>query len=265
MAEALEQLGITVWGTRIPVPKELQRLIDESANMSDESECENNNMNNDAILTGDYNDSESDADCCDIPSASELMSKSNTERLKHLNLDESKCIIDQNGDTAKLNLGVGNTVLQSDCRSLDLLFQNPSKDDKQSDLSQKNESALILQNSDSKQSVLQVLTSAPVYSFDELKINNQSCSHASIDKEDSSIDTTRVNLDITTMITLVSNITHGGCKYSFKEKILSLQAEEERQTPVLPELESYLEGIYHAVRTIIPKHKTEVRFYRIPD
>ena len=46
------------------------------------------------------------------------------------------------------------------------------------------------------------------------------------------IDDSRVNLDITAMIAYVSAMTNGRNWFIFKEKILSEQAEWERQRPV---------------------------------
>ncbi|CAI9728074.1 Hypothetical predicted protein [Octopus vulgaris] len=51
-----------------------------------------------------------------------------------------------------------------------------------------------------------------------------------------------VNLDITTLITLVSAVTHGHCNFIFPEKILTLQAKEEREKPVLPQMLDFLKG-----------------------
>jgi len=53
---------------------------------------------------------------------------------------------------------------------------------------------------------------------------------------------TIVNLDITTLIVLTSNITNGECRYNFKESILTKQAEEEQQEPALAKLLEYLDG-----------------------
>ncbi|WAQ93922.1 CG025-like protein, partial [Mya arenaria] len=50
----------------------------------------------------------------------------------------------------------------------------------------------------------------------------------------------RVNLDVTALITLVSVVAHGGCYFRCKEKILSEQASEERESPVLRKLTSFL-------------------------
>ncbi|KAL4222478.1 hypothetical protein ACF0H5_018517 [Mactra antiquata] len=52
----------------------------------------------------------------------------------------------------------------------------------------------------------------------------------------------KVNLDVTTLICLVSAVTHDGCHFRFQEKILSQQATEERQIPLLPKLLMFLQG-----------------------
>ncbi len=52
----------------------------------------------------------------------------------------------------------------------------------------------------------------------------------------------KVNLDITTLISLVSNLCHGSCDLVFEEPILSQQAEQERDEPLLPKLNSFIKG-----------------------
>ena len=54
---------------------------------------------------------------------------------------------------------------------------------------------------------------------------------------------TKVNLDITTIISLVSNMCHGHADYIFKESGLSAQAEEERKCALLPKLTEFMEGL----------------------
>ncbi|XP_076460529.1 uncharacterized protein LOC143293511 [Babylonia areolata] len=49
-----------------------------------------------------------------------------------------------------------------------------------------------------------------------------------------------VNLDITTLITLVSAVCHGGCHFRFRDKVLDQQAAEERERPSLPDLMAFL-------------------------
>ncbi|XP_016133870.1 UPF0415 protein C7orf25 homolog [Sinocyclocheilus grahami] len=50
----------------------------------------------------------------------------------------------------------------------------------------------------------------------------------------------RVNLDITTLITYVSSLSHGNCHFTFKEVVLTEQAAQERQEKVLPRLEEFM-------------------------
>ncbi|XP_041849565.1 UPF0415 protein C7orf25 homolog [Melanotaenia boesemani] len=52
----------------------------------------------------------------------------------------------------------------------------------------------------------------------------------------------RVNLDITTLITYVSSLSHGHCHLSFREPVLTEQATQERRQPVLPQLHAFMEG-----------------------
>ena len=54
---------------------------------------------------------------------------------------------------------------------------------------------------------------------------------------------TKVNLDVTTLIALVSELTHGGCWYEFPEPLIRELAEQERLHPLLPELNSFLQGM----------------------
>ncbi|XP_060575092.1 UPF0415 protein C7orf25 homolog [Ruditapes philippinarum] len=74
-------------------------------------------------------------------------------------------------------------------------------------------------------------------------VDFHSIRHMLADNELTSIDKIgRINLDITALITLVSAVAHGGCYFRFKEKILSEQAAEEREDPVLPKLNAFIEG-----------------------
>ncbi|GFO46343.1 LOW QUALITY PROTEIN: upf0415 protein c7orf25-like protein [Plakobranchus ocellatus] len=52
----------------------------------------------------------------------------------------------------------------------------------------------------------------------------------------------RVNLDITSLIALVSSVTNGQCHLVFRDQVLTTQAKEEREAPVLPVLKRFLEG-----------------------
>lgn len=52
----------------------------------------------------------------------------------------------------------------------------------------------------------------------------------------------RVNLDITTLITYVSSLSHGRCHFTFSEVVLTEQAAQERHQQVLPQLNAFMEG-----------------------
>lgn len=52
----------------------------------------------------------------------------------------------------------------------------------------------------------------------------------------------RVNLDITTLITYVSSLSHGRCHFTFREPVLTEQAAQERCQQVLPQLHAFMEG-----------------------
>lgn len=51
-----------------------------------------------------------------------------------------------------------------------------------------------------------------------------------------------VNLDVSTLLSLVSSLTHGGCGLMFREAVLTEQAASERTAPVLPLLHSFMSG-----------------------
>ncbi|KAK0049436.1 UPF0415 protein [Biomphalaria pfeifferi] len=52
----------------------------------------------------------------------------------------------------------------------------------------------------------------------------------------------RVNLDITSLIALVSSVTNGNCRLVFRDKVLTQQAKEEQDCPILPLLTEFLKG-----------------------
>ncbi|XP_059915098.1 UPF0415 protein C7orf25 homolog [Gadus macrocephalus] len=52
----------------------------------------------------------------------------------------------------------------------------------------------------------------------------------------------RANLDITTLISYVSSLSHGHCNFTFREQVLTEQAAQERQHQVLPELKAFMQG-----------------------
>ncbi|XP_068998298.1 UPF0415 protein C7orf25 homolog [Embiotoca jacksoni] len=52
----------------------------------------------------------------------------------------------------------------------------------------------------------------------------------------------RVNMDITTLITYVSSLSHGRCHFTFREPVLTEQAAQERRLQVLPQLDTFMAG-----------------------
>ena len=93
------------------------------------------------------------------------------------------------------------------------------------------------------EAVGEIVNLSDVESEDESE--SESESDSDFDSEDGeesfdeiTIDNTKVNLDITAMIAYVSALTNGRNWFQFSEKILSAQAEWERQNPVKPFLDS---------------------------
>lgn len=50
-----------------------------------------------------------------------------------------------------------------------------------------------------------------------------------------------VNLDVTALLCLISNLCYGNCDYVFSEAVLTRQAKEEIQSPVVPKIEEFIE------------------------
>lgn len=51
-----------------------------------------------------------------------------------------------------------------------------------------------------------------------------------------------VNLDVTTLLALVSNLSNGSCNCSFESKVLRDHATQEKNSPVLPQLRAVMDG-----------------------
>lgn len=67
----------------------------------------------------------------------------------------------------------------------------------------------------------------------------------------------KVNIDVSSLITLVSAVAHGRCHFQFQEPILSEQAAEERMDPVLPKLLKIIEGKeLYACQTAVDSFQT---------
>ncbi|XP_071156873.1 UPF0415 protein C7orf25 homolog [Mytilus edulis] len=243
MAAALEDIGVIVWGKRIPVSSDIQHLVEISESYSDDEYDVNGRIKTDSDEEDDYNEEDHDFH---IPSASEF--KSCYKRLKHLEKIE---ITPKQSETEDLSNDKSRDVglIESQTRCID---NGNSNNIKSTSLTiQSNHSKTILNESNindisqesstnclNKQDILlQILGSAPTYSFADTVIPE-----VIQETSDNDVETKGVNLDITTMITLVSSISHGGCNFIFRENILSLQAKEERECPVLPALQKYLKG-----------------------
>ncbi|CAL1533495.1 unnamed protein product [Lymnaea stagnalis] len=81
---------------------------------------------------------------------------------------------------------------------------------------------------------LQLVVSPPVFSS-----LPASTSGSPSNKTGPPID--RVNLDITSLIALVSSVTNGNCHLTFRDKVLTQQALEERNFPILPVLTEFVQ------------------------
>lgn len=53
---------------------------------------------------------------------------------------------------------------------------------------------------------------------------------------------TKINLDVSTLICLVSELTHGGHIYRYPKRWLEIPAELERASHLVPKLENYMKG-----------------------
>jgi len=69
-----------------------------------------------------------------------------------------------------------------------------------------------------------------------------------------------VNLDVTTLITLVSHVTNGGAHFNFENEVLQYQAEEERRVESLPRLKEFMKE-----KKIIVTNTAREKFLAIVD
>ncbi len=58
---------------------------------------------------------------------------------------------------------------------------------------------------------------------------------------------TKINLDVSTLICLVSELTHGGHVYRYPNKWLEVPAEMERAERLAPKLENYMKGLLNSI------------------
>jgi hypothetical protein len=57
----------------------------------------------------------------------------------------------------------------------------------------------------------------------------------------------KINLDVSTLICLVSELTHGGHIYRYPNKWLEVPAEMERAERLAPKLENYMKGLFDSI------------------
>ena len=57
----------------------------------------------------------------------------------------------------------------------------------------------------------------------------------------------KINLDVSTLICLVSELTHGGHIYRYPNKWLEVPAEMERAERLAPKLENYMKGLFGSI------------------
>ncbi len=57
----------------------------------------------------------------------------------------------------------------------------------------------------------------------------------------------KINLDVSTLICLVSELTHGGHVYRYPNKWLEVPAELERAERLAPKLENYMKGLLNSM------------------
>lgn len=81
--------------------------------------------------------------------------------------------------------------------------------------------------------------STRLYGFSETNLQNDD-KQVNIENKITEVDT--LNLDVTTMMAYVSNLTNGHCNFVFKQPLLSQQAAWEAQRPVKPDLERLFQG-----------------------
>lgn len=228
MAEALEKIGIVVWGQRVDVERDVvQKLVDLSAMMRDSDD--------------DDDDEDNDDDDDFYSEKKQIFDGENQKSVfrRHSIPDEkSSCKDNEDPHFQICDKAINKSAKNS-------LEQNISKfDDKDSRSS--NSEFLNSNNSSFPSSKLfetdfisNLLSAIPEFNlnvFTGSGTNNQS--EAVIKK---------VNLDITTLITLVSSVTHGGCNFVFQEPLLTEQAAEERKNPILKDLKKFLEGEFDIV------------------
>ena len=243
MADTLEGIGVLVQGDRVPVDPD---IVEKLSLLSDDDDDDDE----------DYDDDDDDDDD-DIPSASDYMkllgesgnsnSKNNSAVCNKTNLNSQGTAggCDKLMYPPVMSLGSGgkpvsaensqikNTKEPTDEKSISVTSIGSQANQVSQSTPEESFTAVV----DCNRSAMDNTTHDATFKMSSiataLNSGAATCSPSVI---------TKVNLDITTLISLVSNVTHGHCDYLFKEKVLTLQAEQERECHLLPQLSDFMKG-----------------------
>ena len=241
--EHLEKMGIQVQGPRIEIDAETEaKLLElkkcyEDSNSEDESDVlqqmdTNISQLSDFSFSGlqDGSDMEDEDDGDNLLTASELFKKS-----KRSSLAKNPASVRQ-----------GNIVKPRQS-SLDVNVLGAVSLDDTGECQMDEEAVENIQN------VAEIKTND---NFEKKDMPNYELEKTSFDTSQFGLvatpDIKKVNLDVSTLIVLVSNVCNGRCQFVFKDDILSFQAECERKDPVLPKLQEFMKDKeLYACRTAV--------------
>ena len=276
MATALEQLGVQVWGQRVPVdPAVLDKLEALGSDDSDDS-CENHLDN---------------YDHSDHIGVRKGLGDSPLSSLSQQHFRLCHAIDSENvSSTAQSNVGL-DSVLAAQDFGFQAHGAPQAQPDRLNGSDFKNSASTVpaaqraeaicdqrLVCSEQKQLFLELVISPPDFdSFnctvplprehdqsmsptDHLSVETHSTTSASLPTSSAPVEGVdaiqRVNLDITSLIALVSSVTNGRCHLIFRDKVLTTQATEEREAPVLPVLNRFLAGMLSLQINVCVLHRS---------
>ncbi|XP_069110453.1 UPF0415 protein C7orf25 homolog [Argopecten irradians] len=165
---------------------------------------------------------------CMLPKTEISSTSPNAEKFSHTETHQSICT-ESTGSCDQISVG-RDTRDYSSNTPVQLIHTTPSN------LDQSHSHISSVGSNEKDLFISCLLLSVPKYDVSEM-LSATGKSHSN-----NSLQIRKVNLDITTLITMVSAVTHGGCHFVFPEEILTLQAKEERNHPALPELHRFLHG-----------------------
>ena len=237
MKEALEQLGVEVHGVAVEVTQDVsEKLQPEEFYNDQESNIENHTqnqpqMNYPCTVVDSVSSSDEEYDG-NIMSASEYM-----EMLKNGG---------PSGDANELDL-YEHDVLYND-KSTDehehdtevrLCEKQLSDDDANSSCGDLSEEECCDDESELDNKVLQSLHTSNSSLMSQPFTSLQSSSALS---QNVRCDIRKLNLDVSTLICLVSNMCHGHCNIDFNQREFDELALQERAKPLLPTLDAFMKG-----------------------